>query len=317
MSHSRVVADRPPGGRLRSDITRWLDRVPRLKAVLKKVWSYYRRRAEGEAIILARYERIHGHPLNLMTPSRFTEKLNCRMVAMHRREQPLFTRLTDKYAVRSFVAGCIGETYLTRLYWHGTHASRIPFDRLPERFVVKSNHASGQIIQVDGAVDRESIIATAHEWLEVNYYWHAREYQYLGIRPRILVEEFLDDGAVDGPLDYRFWCFEGVPAVIQIGNHRHVINPFFDLEWNRLDLIYRPGSLDVAIPKPPGLELMITLASRLSAGIDFVRVDLYNLQGRICFGEMTFTPVSGQLTFHPERWDLELGQKWVLRDLPA
>jgi hypothetical protein len=100
--------------------------------------------------------------------------------------------------------------------------------------------------------------------------------------------------------------------VIQVDNHAHDINPFFDAQWNQLDLYYREGVSRPAIAKPINLEQMISISSRLSAGLDFVRVDLYNLDGTIYFGEFTFTPTAGQLKLRPESWDLKLGEKWEL-----
>jgi len=113
------------------------------------------------------------------------------------------------------------------------------------------------------------------------------------------------------PLDYRFWCFNGNPCVIQADNHAHDINPFFDSEWNLLDLYYRDGSARPALARPKNFEQMLVVASTLSEGFDFVRVDLYNVDGQIYFGEFTFTP-AGSLKFRPEGWDLKLGQKWQI-----
>lgn len=214
--------------------------------------------------------------------------------------------------MRDYVASKIGERYLTAIYWHGTDPALIPFDGLPERYVLKTNHASGQIIVVNGAPDRKAVVDRLRTWLQSNYYWTAREYQYFDIRPRVIAEEFLDDGQDGGPLDYRFWCFNGTPEVVQVDNHRHDINPFFDLEWRLLDLFYRPAAQRVSIDKPTNLDEMRGVACALSADFDFVRVDLYSIGDRVCFGELTFMPVAGQLKLQPERWDRLLGEKWIL-----
>jgi hypothetical protein len=127
----------------------------------------------------------------------------------------------------------------------------------------------------------------------------------------VIVEEYLKNEDGTGPLDYRFWCFGGIPEVIQVDNHAHDINPFFDTKWNLLDLYYRDGAARPALGKPKNFEQMLVVASRLSEGFDFVRVDLYNIDGKIYFGEMTFTP-AGSLKFRPPIWDFRLGEKWKI-----
>jgi hypothetical protein len=206
----------------------------------------------------------------------------------------------------------VGERYLTRLYWQGFDPRRIPFDDLPERYVIKTNHGSGQVIFVNSTVNKEEVFAKLDRWLRINYYWRGREFQYFGIRPRVFIEEYLDDSVDGGPLDYRFWCFNGSPEVIQVDNHRHDINPFFDLNWNLLDLHYRTAAVRQHVAKPPNFDEMLQVASALSAEFDFTRVDLYNINGRICFGELTFTPVGGGLRLTPSAWDERLGQIWVM-----
>ena len=95
------------------------------------------------------------------------------------------------------------------MYWVGTDAAEIPFNRLPSEYVVKTNHGSGSVIQVRDRVNRDQLVETVNKWLGENYYWFGREYQYLGIPPKVFVEELIDDGYADGPRDYRFYCFAG------------------------------------------------------------------------------------------------------------
>ena len=290
----------------------WLhDLVVRYRDIKRRVM----RRSEGEAFLLRRYARIHGKPLNLTDPQTFTEKLFWRMVTWNRGDMPSrFREMADKYAVRAYVASTIGEEYLIPLLWQGDDPRAIPFDRLPAEYVIKPNHSSGQVIMVRGEADREAIIRQVSGWLASNYYWFGREYQYYGIKPRIVIEEYLQNQSDFGPLDYRFWCFGGVPAVIQVDNYAHDINSFFDAQWRQLDIYYniRMKPTRPPIAKPRYFEQMFELASRLSQSIGFVRVDLYNIKGRIYFGEFTLTPVGGHFKFSPDHWDLELGEKWDL-----
>lgn len=298
-----------------TEFARYLDRFPRLRAVLKKVWHlkrYLLRRSEGEKTLFRNYYRLHGKPLDIENPVTFTDMLFCRLVSWNRQLDPRFTELTDKYLVRAYVASKVGDEHLTRLFWHGKNPHLIPFDQLPMNYVIKTNHGSAQVILVKGSVDRDDAIKKLKTWLKSNHYWKEREYQYFRIKPRVMVEEYLDDGVINGPLDYRFWCFHGVPELIQVDNHRHDINPFYDATWHKLDLSYRINMLPFNIEKPTNLDNMLYIASSLSADFDFVRVDLYNLRGKIYFGELTFTPVAGFLKFRPEVWDLVLGEKWQL-----
>jgi hypothetical protein len=268
------------------------------------------RRSEGEQILKVAYKRLYGKDLDFDNPKTFSEKLFHRMISINRNGNALFTRLADKYAVRDYVKGKVGEQYLVKLIWHGQDPRDIPFAKLPEKCVIKTNHGSGGHFIINGAFDKSKIIEHFSDALKDNYYWDAREFHYYQIIPRILVEEFVEDGQPLGPLDYRFWCFNGVPEVIQVDNHAHSINPFYDSEWNKLDLCYRTDFTDTDIAKPDNLNEMLSVASKLAEGIDFVRVDLYNVNGRIFVGELTFTPVAGGFKFKPESWDVILGQKW-------
>jgi hypothetical protein len=162
-------------------------------------------------------------------------------------------------------------------------------------------------------VDRQLVIRHFADALRENYYWRAREYQYYKIAPRIVIEEFIDDGEPGGPLDYRFWCFHGVPEIIQVDNHAHGVDQSYDADWNRLEFSHRGRDLEECeISRPTDLSEMLSVAARLSEGIDFVRVDLYNAKGQIYFGELTFTPRAGIFRFNPESWDDILGAKWRL-----
>jgi len=293
-----------------------LARFPTVYRVMRKVWHvkrYIFRRIEGERILLQNYHKAQGRSLDKANPKTFSEKLLCWMIMQNRNDDPRYTIMADKFLVREYIARKIGCKYLADLYWQGTKPNLIPFDRLQKPYVLKTNHGSGQVIVVKADVDRNEVISKLENWLRSNYYWAAREYQYLNIKPRVMVEEFLDDGAIDGPLDYRFWCFHGVPTVIQVDNHAHDINPFFDTTWKLLDLTYRPLASRPQIERPINLEEMLAIASSLAEEFEFVRVDLYNIKGRIVFGELTFTPVAGNLQLLPEEWDRRFVEMWGIK----
>jgi len=300
-------------------------RISALRAKLRGTWFHdlvnrsrdlkrqMMRRSEGEAVLLRTYSRVHGKPFNLRNPQTFTEKLFWRMITWNRGDMPpRFRELTDKYAVRTHVANTVGEEYLVKLLWHGVDPHAIPFDQLPTEYVIKPNHASERVIVVKGSADRDDIIRNVSGWLATNYYWQGREYQYYHVKPRIMIEECLSDKDGNLPLDYKFYCFSGRPELILVRNHTHDISPFFDTAWNLVDLSCDEGIPRPWVPKPTNLDEMIALAAKLSAGFGFVRVDFYNVKGRVYFGELTFTPRGGYLKFSPDGWDAKLGKKWDL-----
>jgi hypothetical protein len=267
------------------------------------------RARDGEIALKARYQQTHGHaydPSNIRT---FTDKLFRRMIDLNRNADQRFTRFADKLAVRDFVREAIGEEHLTRLIWSGTDPSKIPFDALPAKCIIKTNHGCGGHIVWDPTADRREIVSRLTKALRENYFWSMREYQYFDIEPCILIEDLLDDGHADGPLDYRFWCFHGAPEAIQVDNNAHSINPFYSADWEKLSLHYRDDCAG-DVPRPFDLPGMLSIASKLSENFDFVRVDLYNTHERIVFGELTFGPVAGSLKLKPQCWDETLGAKW-------
>lgn len=279
---------------------------------LRSIKQQLTRQSDGEAILRERYLRVHGRPLTVANPQTFTEKLYWRMLAWNRVVPPIFVRLADKLSAREYVASKVGAEYLPRLLWHGQDPGLIPFNALPMEYVVKTNHASRQVIVAMEPTDHDAIIATCRKWIHTNFYWVAREGQYLNIQPQIMIEECLRDPAGSLPLDYKIWCFNGVPELVQVINFARDSHSFYDTSWKALDLSYSVGKSRPDRPRPAHLEEMVSLATRLSVGFGFVRVDLYNLGGRIYFGELTFTPTAGEMKLTPDRWDLELGKKWEM-----
>lgn len=262
---------------------------------------------EGERILRGRYAEIHGGELGNST---FTQKLYHRMIELNRHCPPIYTEIADKFRAREYIKGIIGPGYSTQLLWFGDNPEQIPFDTLPEKSIAKTNHGSGSNIVLDGNTDRPKAIARLRAWLDQNYYWAMREAQYYGIKPCILVEEFIDDGYPSGPLDYRFWCFGGAPRAIQVDDNAHRLNAFYDPDWDNLHISYRSAGSQREIAKPENLDQMLEIAAKLSQPFDFVRVDLFNIKGRIYFGEMTFCPTAGSNKFDPPEWDIRFGKMW-------
>ena len=286
---------------------------PLKRSLLKR--SGILRRYDDRRWIFRRYRSIFGKELNTKDPKTFTERLFCEMLKVSQCGSPLLTTLSDKFLARGYVAEKVGSRYLVDLLWTGFDPTKIPFDDLPPKCVIKANHGSGMNIILQGEYDRDSVIVTMRRWLGTNFYDVAHEYHYNDIEPRILIEPLLDDGHTDGPLDYRFWCFAGRPEVIHLNNHSRSINPFYDLSWRKLALCYARERPDVDIPKPDNFNSMLEIVGKLSSGLEFVRLDMYNVHGQIYFGEFTFFPRGGDLRFVPDEWDLTLGNKWVSDNL--
>jgi hypothetical protein len=280
---------------------------------IKLIKRHLFRRWESEKLLRAAYRETYGRELNYENPRTFSEKLFHRMISMDWAGDTEFTERTDKYLVRDYVRKKIGEKYLVKLIWHGTDPRRIPFETLPDRYVIKTNHGSGGHLLVTGPVDRPAVVKHFSELLKENYYWREREYQYYKIEPRIMIEELIDDGVHLGPLDFRFWCFHGVTELVQVTNHPNSFIAFYDAQWGKLNLSHRIGCFqETETAKPANLSEMLSVAETLARDFDFVRVDLYNARGQIYFGELTFTPKAGIFHFEPEEWDKILGAKWRL-----
>ena len=288
-----------------------------IKNVLEKLnfLSQINIKKADEKYLRELYKRVHGKDLEDDTPRKFSEKIFLRLIDINLKGNLRFTKLADKLKVRDHISETIGKGYLVPLLWSGKDPSTIPFHELPNAYVIKANHGSAMTIVVRGDIEADKAVSTMNTWLVTDYSRADRENHYAAIEPRILIEELLDDGNELGPLNYSFWNFGERTAFIQVDNANHSINPFYDLNWNKLDITSRRGLPDVDIAKPQNLSEMIRISQALSKEFEFVRVDLYNVNGKIYFGELTFTPGSGRSRFIPEHWDTDLGELWIRREV--
>lgn len=256
-----------------------------------------------------------GYWPNLERPTSFNEKIQHWKL---RDAHSLATACADKWAARQYVLSKTNRPdILNELYFVGTNPLDIPFHELPRKFVIKATHGSGWTIVVrnKATADIKGIVSLCRRWLRTKYSGASNivpETHYDAIVPRIIVEKFIEDATFGIPLDYKFFCFNGAPAYVQVdadrfGDHRR---NFYDLDWREMDfrLIYDKGK---PVPRPSSLNEMIDIASTLSRGVGFCRVDLYNADdGKVLFGEMTFAPESGLGRFSPREWDYRLGALW-------
>jgi hypothetical protein len=261
-----------------------------------------------------KHVRITRRFPNILSPRRFTDKVEWRKLFDM---NPLYTILSDKLAVRGFIASRVGEQVLLPLIWSGTPED-IPFDRLRAPFVLKSNHASAQAIMIgaDSEVRPHDLRRQATEWLQLCYGTLQDEPGYVGIPRRLLVERTVvrDDGS--RPDELRFFVFDGKVAIIntvfpEAGRIRN--GAFHTPEWKRLDWRFTRW-VERDFPRPKRLSDMLRIAERLGEGIDFIRVDFYDCGERIYAGEMTVYPWSGLARFNPDAADVVLGAYWKLKN---
>ena len=258
------------------------------------------------------YKRAIGRTLKWSNLNAYTEKMQW---AKFYDSTPIKTTLSDKYLVREWVAEKIGEQYLIPLLGVWDRFSDIQFDKLPNQFVLKTNHGRGSVIVVK---DKTSLNITEvgrnfNDWMSIDYaYATGFELQYSNINRKIIAEKYLETDL--GELqDYKFLCFDGKPYYCWVdlgrfGNHtRNVYDLNWELQpWNQ----YTYGNSANPIPKPKNFDKMVELATSLCQGFSHVRVDLYNVDGTIYFGEMTFTNGCGFDRIVPDEYDYTLGELW-------
>jgi hypothetical protein len=249
-----------------------------------------------------------GRRLDLENPQLYNEKLQWIKLCDR---NPLYTRMADKLSVRDYVAerGC-GE-YLIPLLSFCDRPEQIDWDSLPDRFVVKCSHGSSSniIVRDKAALDRAAAVKKLSGWMRRNWFWLSREWPYKDVKPRILIERFI--GGEDGkaPYDYKILCFGGEPAYVIVDADRyegHTRN-FYSPDWIRQDIFNRHPPIPRDIPRPEHLSEMLEVARKLSRGIPHVRVDLYEANGRVYFGETTFFHGYGMEVFRPRAFEKHLG----------
>lgn len=254
------------------------------------------------------YEKT-GEPLNLDAPVTYNEKIQ--WLKLHD-STPEKTRLADKYLVRDYVREKIGEQYLIPLLGVYDRFDDIDFEQLPNRFAMKCNHGSGWNIIVSDktSFDREGARKKFNEWMSKNYaYQYGLEIHYKNIDPKILIEQYMENDKNE-LMDYRFFCFSGEVRSIWVdvdsGKPTHRRN-IYDLNWNLLPLKVNYPNDPALDRKPENLSEMLDLVQKLSEGFKHVRVDLYEIQGKIYFGEMTFTSQSGVGSWDPKEYNKIMG----------
>lgn len=249
-----------------------------------------------------------GKKLNLDDPKTFNEKLNwLKLHDIH----PEYTDLVDKVKVREVIKEKLGEEYLIPILGVWDSFEEIDFDALPDKFVLKCNHDSGsvKVITNKSQIDKQELKKFFDGRLSLNPWCLAREYPYKNVKPKIVAEKYMESKDGKGINDYKFFCFDGKPEIMFVATDRatDVKFDFFDMQFNHLDFVNIHENADTVPEKPESFERMIEIASVLSEGMRFVRIDLYEIDSKIYFGEYTFFHGGGFYLFKPEEWDRKIG----------
>lgn len=253
--------------------------------------------------------------LNIDNPKTFNEKLQ--WLKLYDRK-PEYTKMVDKYEVKQYVKDIIGEEHIIKTLGVWNKFEDIDFNKLPNKFVLKCTHDSGSsVICTDKSkFDIEEAKKKINRYLKRKYFLNTREWPYKNVKPRILIENYMEDYKNEDLLDYKFMCFNGKVKCEFVCSERRssegLAVDFFDTNWNHLPFERHYRNLNKKIERPSKLEEMIELAEKLASNIPFVRVDFYEINGDIYFGELTFFPGGGFEEFNPEEYDEEMGSWLVL-----
>jgi hypothetical protein len=250
---------------------------------------------------------------NLAEPKTFNEKIQ--WLKLNYRD-PLLVQCADKLRVRDYVRSAIPGDILIPLLGVYDSPADIPFEELPERFVIKATHGSGWNILCRAKVTFDAADATRRmdDWMKANFYDVGREWAYKDVPPRIICEAFISLPGGEPPPDYKIFCFHGEPAYIQVdyGRFTNHTRNIYDLNWNQLPFQLEYPNEPNPTPAPQILDELITTAKALALPFPFVRVDMYALEGKLYFGELTFYPEKGVGRFSPRKYDLAFGQHFEI-----
>lgn len=264
-----------------------------------------------EAFLKMKYRLIMGTKLDLDNPKTFNEKLQ--WLKIYDRK-PEYTMMVDKYAVREYIAEKLGEEYLIPLLGVWDDPDDIDFDALPDKFVLKCNHNSGLgmcICRDKSKLDIEKVKKELRKGLKQDYYLTGREWPYKNVKRKIIAEKYMENHSEEDLVDYKFFCFNGSPKFLYVSQglagHNAMID-FMSLNWEK-EVFTRDDykSFDTVPSKPLNFDIMIEFSKILSENIPHVRVDFYEINNRIYFGELTFCTAAGFSALKPDEYNRIIG----------
>ncbi len=287
--------------------------------MIKKMLFSFSKLIPDKLYLKLKYRSKTGKKLDFKNPKTYNEKLQ--WLKLYDRKD-IYTTMVDKCEAKKYVAGIIGKEYIIPTIGVYDKFEDIDFKELPKQFVIKCTHDSGGLVicknkdQLDIDEAREKIT----DCLKKNYYWRGREWPYKNVRPRILVEKYMEDKSSKTMRDYKFFCFDGKPEIMYLSegleNHKTARMSFYDMNMHLVDCRrsdYRP--LEYIPERPKNFEKMKEFSAILSKDIPHLRVDWYEINGKLYFGELTFTTCSGIIPFADENWDRRLGDFIMLKEI--
>lgn len=270
--------------------------------------------------VAIQYEYYNKKKIDLKNPTEFNQKVQWLKAFYH---PPILHQLVDKYAVRSYVEEKIGANYLNECISIHDRVSDINFEELPNRFVMKVVNGCGYniIVPDKSQLNIRKAKLKLLKWVNKDQYKRSgKEWAYKGVKPRIMVEKFMEEIGHSSLKDYKFYCFNGKPKFVEIHLDRNTDHKssFYDLNFQQLPFrdVEEHETIQTSIEKPEQFEEMILLAEKLADKLPFVRVDFYYFENRIVFGEMTFYPGDGRADFQPEEYNKILGDMLELPKIP-
>ncbi|ELC8380987.1 ATP-grasp fold amidoligase family protein [Clostridium perfringens] len=265
-----------------------------------------------EEYLKRKYHALMGYELNLNNPQTFNEKLQ--WLKLYNR-QPEYTMMVDKYLVRQYISDKLGEEYLIPIIGVWDNPDEIDFEKLPNKFVLKCNHNSGLgmcICKDKTKLNIRKVKKELKKGLKQDYYMAHREWPYKDVPRKIVAEKYMVEKNSTELKDYKLMCFNGKVKCSFVCSDRFsdegIKVTFFDINWNVMPFERHYPKSDETITKPVNYEKMIEFAEILSKGIPFLRVDFYEIEGKLYFGELTFFPGSGFEEFTPEQVDYDIGK---------
>lgn len=274
--------------------------------------------AADELYLKLLFRNRMGKKLNLKNPETFSEKLQ--WMKLYDRN-PQYTMMVDKYAVKEYVSKILGEEYIIPTLGVWDSFDEIDFEKLPEKFVLKCTHDSGGLVICTdkSKLNKAEAKSKINHALRRKYYLNTREWPYKNVKPRIIAEKYMVDESGYELKDYKFFVFDGQMRAMFIATDRtadtETCFDFYDRKFEHLPFTNGHPNAQHTIKKPENFEEMIAIAEKLGKGLPQARIDLYNINGRIYFGEITFFHWSGMKPFKPEEWDYKFGSWFNLPEV--
>lgn len=257
------------------------------------------------------FRKYLGMPLNLKNPRTLNEKMQWLKLNVYNHD-PKVTQCVDKYRVREYIKDCGREDLLVKLYGVWDSADEIDFDKLPTEFVLKCNHGSGSIIicRDKTQLNIDDIKRKLNAWMKEDFGIQRAEMVYKNVQRKIICEELINTQDGKAPKDYKFFCSYGIPKFLFVASDRngeHAYFDYFSLDWEHYDVINEHPHSPVPLGKPDQFQEMIKAAGDIAGDFPIVRVDLYNENGKVYFGELTFLHFGGLHPFIPAEFDTFFG----------